>query len=448
MSVFNHSYRYAQHSVCDANSQTPQLRLVADQTSLPSAQYFEGALLEPEVSAICLRAVSDLVASRFYVPPSMLARIMREADPVVTVSDDGIRFEGFSACCSSYIRHDIGAGAYRAEKLSHGTTNVDFGADMRAALAQVRASAQLRLSVSTDAVELEHDCDAIVEKRVKLPLRWVKGFAEVQTHLAGMRQIFVLQRVEAQRFLRSLPKTKADHRQWLVATGRGVRLSQRATDTAVPIAGAQRLRVLEHLIAQADELRIYGNAKQGSSAWVVVFANQRLTLALNAEPWRGFSGDGQLLSDLASAEQEGMAGIRARLNWQGRITAAEMAQDCGLDQTVAARALAVLAAQGLLGYDLSREAFFHRVLPFDLSLLDSLNPRLEAARSLLRRDAVTITVQADEILAEVASNGVVHQVRLAQETNSCTCPWFAKNQDRRGPCKHILAAEMCAEQAA
>jgi len=106
------------------------------------SSFFEGKLLEPVITARCLRTVSDLVGTRFYIPPSMLARIIREADPVVTVSSDALRFEGFSSCCSAYVRHDLTADCYAAENIRVGTTNVDFGADMRAALAKVNCRAE------------------------------------------------------------------------------------------------------------------------------------------------------------------------------------------------------------------------------------------------------------------------------------------------------------------
>ena len=64
----------------------------------------------------------------------MLRKIIRMSDPVVTSGGGLIRFEGFSGCCSAYARLDMNSGSYDGVVVAQGTTNVDFNADMRAAL--------------------------------------------------------------------------------------------------------------------------------------------------------------------------------------------------------------------------------------------------------------------------------------------------------------------------
>jgi len=43
--------------------------------------------------------------------------------------------------------------------------------------------------------------------------------------------------------------------------------------------------------------------------------------------------------------------------------------------------------------------------------------------------------------SRVDSSGVLHSVREVDGVLRCTCPWFAKHQGERGPCKHVLAVE-------
>lgn len=418
------------------------MHLAAD-SSGPSC-FFDGYLNDPMISAMCLRAVSDMVGTRFYVPPAMLTRILREADPVATVAKDLLRFEGFSACCSTYIRHDISADAFTADVAFPGTVNVDFRDDMRASLAKVRRDAQLRLSISADAVKVEHDGKGFIEKKVPLPVRWLKGFAEVQTHQAGMAHAVRLGKVAAQRFLHALPRAASGQPQWVVVSGSSVRLSARVVPGSVRIKGTQRLRILERLASVADKLDLYFNAAQGSSAWVLGFGAQRLTLVLNSEPWRGFLGDGQLLSDLASTPDAGVAKLRAQLHWQSILQPALLARDCGLTPAQTNQGLARLAVSGLLGFDLATNAYFHRVLPFDLDKIEKLNPRFSSARKLVISGAVTLRPDSG---ADIRSGDVIHRVRHTPEQTTCTCPWFAKHQATRGPCKHILAAEIQIEES-
>jgi uncharacterized Zn finger protein len=37
---------------------------------------------------------------------------------------------------------------------------------------------------------------------------------------------------------------------------------------------------------------------------------------------------------------------------------------------------------------------------------------------------------------------VMHRVELDAGGGRCTCPWFAKHENERGACKHVLAVEL------
>jgi len=269
----------------------------------------------------------------------------------------------------------------------------------------------------------------------------------VQTHLAGMQRKFTLSRVQAQRFLRSLPRAQADHEQWAALQGQRVRLSVRPTSNGVMVKGTQRLRLLEQLAPSAEKMDVWFNEHQRSSAWVLDFGTQRLMVVLNSEPWRGFSGDGSLLSHLASSDTSAVAAVKAQLNWQGSLDPLQVAQITQQSKESVGKAMGVLSAQGLLGFDLESGTYFHRVLPFDLSVVEKLNPRLKSANALFTKGAVTLVTKGAEVAAEVASAGVSHQVRIGAGESTCTCPWYAKNNSTRGPCKHILATEMTLDQS-
>src|SRR5262249_11188214 len=107
-------------------------------------------------------------------------------------------------------------------------------------------------------------------------------------------------------------------------------------------------------------------------------------------------------------------------------------------------ALSYLAASGRVGYDLAEEAFFQRELPFGAAALESMHPRLGAARTLADEDAVTLCPGG----AVVRSGDSVHRVTFADPHDRCTCPWWGKHQGTGGPCKHVLAARLAAERAA
>jgi len=111
-----------------------------------------------------------------------------------------------------------------------------------------------------------------------------------------------------------------------------------------------------------------------------------------------------------------------------------------------AAALSILAAEGLVGFDLRKQSFFHRVLPFDRSRLEGLNPRLKDARVLHASGAVALTPAiSGTVSGTVQSADLAHRIRLSGEDFHCTCVWHARTGGSSGPCKHVLAAMLEAE---
>lgn len=444
MSALEQAYRYS-HASFISDDAKPRLTLATtDATGEQHPHFFEGRILQPRLVAELLTAVHLIVGARFFTPANTLARTLALADPVVTSGGGLLRFEGFSSCCSAYVRADLLPAAYDGEVVGKGTTNVDFNAPMRAALARVRDDAGLGLSVGSDALSLHSGGTQVTERKVALPLRWLRGMVEVQSYQAGMRQRLEANAVEAMRFFRTLPKSSTSKTPlWVSRTATGLVAGTRAGTNAVRVTDSTRLRVLQPLLPKARALRVYADEAQQSSAWVLDFGDSRLTLALSAEVWRGFSGEGQALWALIQAETDDVAAatrrMRAQLQWQPTLDAQALAIELALPLRIVADSLRVLGASGLAGYDVSSGHYFHRVLPFDLSMIDDMHPRLSDARALLEANAAQV-VCAAPFEATVSSGGVLHRVRDIDGELRCTCPWFAKHRGDRGPCKHALAA--------
>lgn len=107
--------------------------------------FFSGFMERPDVVAAGLLAVARVARTRFYMPPGMVAlpggglTRVGALDPVVTSTEEGLRFESFSACCGVYARLDVDASALDASHRAVGVTNVDVNQPLRAALASLRA---------------------------------------------------------------------------------------------------------------------------------------------------------------------------------------------------------------------------------------------------------------------------------------------------------------------
>lgn len=440
------TYTYARPSALRVADGRTELRLATSGGTTargPATHpvFFDGFLGHPEQSAAALLAVAKVARTRYYVPPGTLAAVLRAADPVVTSNGDRLRFESFSACCGVYARLDALPGSLDGAFLDVGTTNVDVNPPMRDALARVGGLDPLHLRVGEDVVVRTLNAE-VVEKKVPLPERWLKGFAEVQLASAGTAARVEVPAVEARRFLRDLPRTAGPRPLWVVPAGRGLRLTTRPSPDGVPLAGPDRLRPLEPLLRFARSLRVSAaphDPRGGTSVWELELDDARLVLALSPEPSRGFSGEGGVLHDLADADSAEDADlVSALLAFEPRIDTARLAAEAGLTEVRIVRALSRLGAAGRVGYDVAERAYFHRELPYDAARLAAMHPRLRDALALVEGGAVRV----DGDLAHVRSGGTEHVVRRTPDGDRCTCPWFGRHRGSRGPCKHVLAADL------
>ncbi|MER5276970.1 SWIM zinc finger family protein [Streptomyces sp. NPDC002809] len=406
----------------------------------PHPRFFEGYLASPSIAARGLLAVADVAAARYYQRISQAS-----LDPVVTGNGDRLRFESFSGCCGVYARLDVLSEGLEGTETGHGTTNVDVNNPLREALSRMAGDDPLHLRVGPQEMAVTTPHGPFVEKKVPLPDRWLRGFAEAQVASATFDLRAELTAVEAVRFLRSIPRSAGRASlgaQWVVPAGRTLRPTTRPAPGAVCLPGPQRLGALQRILRYATALRVYGPIADGvatASAWEVMLPGMRLTLTLSPDASRGFSGEGGVLEALATDDAAADAElVSVLLAWEPRIEPADLAEQSGLPVERVRAALTRLGTAGRVGYDLADAAYFHRELPYDADRAERHNPRLVAARQLARTGAVAL----DGALATVSSGDRHYQVREKAGALSCTCQWWADYRGRRGPCKHALAVRM------
>lgn len=429
------AYRYPSSSGVfnDSREDRRQLVLATDHRFSFSAR-----IVSPTLFADSLLCLSNVVRSNFAYPsPSML-------DPVVSCGPGSLRFEGFSGCCGLYAVAKFLEPSFEASSFDYGTTNVDFNDGFRNGLATLRSAHSVSLEVSQETVRVTSDQAAFIEKKVKLPLRWLRGFCEVQDILSRVEHRCSCSSREVRKFILGLPRNAARRNPlWATPTGSGLRASARPSAQAVPIIGADRLRLLEPLLRAHDGTVSIGTVPGAAiSSWFCELEGLQFLLVLSSGLHRGFSGEGQVLTRLADQSwQNAIDQVRNSLNWEQPLEVAHLATRLNLPNAEVANSLAALATRGVLGFDLHQQQYFYRVLPFESELVESLQPRLTAARQIVEDQDVT----PDETVAgnnrwTIRGGDVQYIVELGEERSTCTCVWFNKHQNSRGPCKHILAA--------
>ena len=433
-------YRYPFASSLEVEAGAPRLRLAASLEKPEALHFFEGRLVAPRAFGELMLVLSNIVRANFFRPltPAML-------DPVITTTSSKLRFEGFSGCCGAYVMAAIPAAAIDGRFLQRGTTNVDFNDPMRAALTRLNDRQVTQLSVGAEALSISSGSSKVVEKKVRLPSRWVRGFCESHIYQSRLEPRVELNGMQARQLMQITPRSPARRPLYLQARSDGARWSTVESPGSIRVGGAHRLSIIEPLIRQASSLRIWVDQDSSVSAWIVGNPSGTLMLMLSPDLDRGFSGEGQALEGLSASDgRQQLLAIRAQLKWQDALSVAELAQAASMDGKAVEKSLSVLGTQGVVGFDLSDQAYFHRELPFAIDAMEKYQGRLEGARELAAKTAVTAVPGAgpDQVF-EVLSEDAVYRVTVMVGGEwRCTCPWYGKHRGQRGPCKHLLAVRL------
>lgn len=402
--------------------------------------FFYGRLNNPYLTARCLITLSNVVQSSFNLSPFQLALLK---DPIATAGNGKIRFEGFSHCAGVYARVDVLDGGHDGEFLDNGTTNVDFNQPMISALSRISSNERVVMSIGKKEVAIHKDNEKIVERKVPLPTKWIKGLTSVQFYLSEAEHAFTLNRVQALQLFKTIPngKPKADY--YFIMRGGKPTFTPAKTQEGICIGGLHRLRLLEPLLPHIDELKIFPHPTMQSTTWQLYFGDIRFSLTLSRDSWRGFSGEGAALESLIEDVPDSWIDIVDKYSYANQeFNPTLLAINEGIDISKLENISGRLSAMGLLGYDLDSNQFFYRRLPYKLGRIISLNPRLKDAEKLIEEEKVRIIQKTDNrVEANVEGSGVTHTVILEGDKERCTCTWFSRNQGERGNCKHILAVK-------
>lgn len=400
--------------------------------------FFWGTLTDPYVTAKCLTTIAKVVRTSFGpTPPSM-------RDPIVSAGAEKMRFEGFSSCNGVYVRLDMKPEAIDGDFIASGTTNVDFNDPMLNALNAIKKNEKVTLAVGQQDVQVITAKTKIIEKKVILPPRWIKGLTSVQLYLAGMDLKFELNKIQTIQLFQSLPKGNVKGHFYISNRAGKFMFVTLTTKDSVRIGGVQRLRLLEGILAIVDKLYIYESSDKQTCAMVAEFGKMQLLMAFSPESYRGFSGEGNVLETMVeNVPLEWIYGLNSLLKSNETFDPTMLSIENDIDFGTMDNLTANLSSMGLLGYDLFEKQHFYRRLPFKTERIISLNPRLKNAKKLIANENIEILMHNPNYTeAKVKGSGVMHKVIIDNGTERCTCDWFTAYQGKRGLCKHILGVKM------
>lgn len=410
--------------------------------------FFNGEIIDPVVISGGLLVLADIVSTRYfkYVP-------VAQRDPILSAQGDRLRAECFSACNGVYARMDVFQSALDGEIL-YGTTNVDIGADLRKSLFNVKQGDRLKFRIGDEGWKTVHSrkadnnnilTDVRIQRPVKMPARWIRALGNCAMLHQNMEYKFHVEGMQAKAFIAMLPAATGKERSgWLTPTKVGVMLKLREEKNSVYISGLHRLSALRRIMSHVNAVYFYApkNSEAGRMMIEVCMRGASITLSLTAKSYEGYSGEGALLDSLSDLKiLEYADKIDNILNFESILDLDKISESTGIIKNDIKNAIELLAVSGKLGFDVQEKAFFHRELPDDPDRVLKDNPRLVGAKKLMEG----ISHVEDDIWhvkSQDTTYRVIYPKDLGAQNAKCTCTWYLKHQNSRGPCKHILAVKL------
>lgn len=405
-------------------------------------------------------------------------------DPIISVYPDGVFFEVFSKDEGSYACLAVANDALKLEGTpSYGTTNIDFSQTLFTGIQGMRSYRETKLSVGREAVSV-HTPSAghAIEKTIRVPDSWVRGFLQVQSAATLPMDSFQLAPIDFYNLLRHLRMNgdKKGQRRGLrieLVPGDAPRLVLEPWEVVLPgtagnykgrapriarLWGRRRLMMLQRFLPFIKSIDVHLLGSGLPSFWV--FRGGPLTITLGLTGFTSANWSQAVSFDLLLPRKtqttEPVEKVLAHLEKTRMATAADLTKATGLKGAGLVEALQTACQQGRVMYDLAGSLYRLRPLteqPLDLSKLEYRNTNEKIAHDLLvRRGAVSIVGENRIPGVGLELTGKVSvtedrrdyrpQLMLADEGHvskaECTCPHFRKQGLKAGPCPHLVALRL------
>ena len=403
-----------------------------------------------------------------------LWRMIMPYDPVITVADDVVFFECFSADESAYgcltVNREAGFG--KSESIRFGTTNVDYSLDLYNHFQRLRTYRETRFQVDPTGFEVKTDgLPDYREEKIDLPDGWLRGFMQIQAAMVMPMRRVSLAREAVYSLLAWLKRHKEKKgpravrfelvpgaaprlilEPWEKAIISRGTLYEGAKGEPVRIWGRRRLLVLSRLLPLADRVDVYLLGTGLPSFWVAHLGEMRFTLGLSgwtANDWtRGSALD--LLAPPVRPLPEMTANAAEFLSSHRAATFDQVKRVIGYGSAHTASVLNQLALSGQAIHDLPTGLIrWRQVLPWKVGEDETGDPNPELAAYLQIIEHGTAKIDAREaapgesVLVKGTAEEFSPEIILDSDgrirRGSCQCRHHRRFGIRRGPCRHLLA---------
>ena len=401
-----------------------------------------------------------------------LWRLLMPCDPVITVADDVVFFECFSADESSYGCLSVSRDAFgNSSGTSLGTTNVDYSWDLYHHFQSLRSYRETRFLIDPAGFEVKTAQAADYrEEKIDLPPGWLRGFMTTQEAMSmpGITVRLSREAVYSILAFHKRHKARASPRALrfellpgkppaLVLEPWEQRIVSHGTTYDGPptepirVWGTRRLLVLARLLPLAEHFDVHLLGTGLPSFWVAHMGEMKLTLGLSGwttNDWtRGSALD--LLSPPATVTEDLMISVGRALKDRRAMSLSALQSATGASAPAALAALRRMAFTGQVIHDLPHRVYRYRQVmsvPLAEAQLGPENPELAGARHLLlsAKAAVETSTRLESgvvITGKVESTPVELMVDFDGRIRrgKCLCGHYRQFGIRNGPCRHMIA---------
>lgn len=410
-----------------------------------------------------------------------LWRMLMPCDPVITVAEDVVFFECFSADESSYgcLSVERDGGFVGDESAEVGTTNVDYTWDLYHHFQSLRSYRQTRLKVDPSGFEVAtEDNPEYREEKIDLPPSWLQGFVQIQSAMTLPMQKITLSRETVYSLLGFLKRHKAKTSpraiRFELLPGKPIRLvlepwEQEIVDQGrvydgpetepIRVWGRNRLLVLARTLPLAESFDVYLLGTGLPSFWTARMGEMRLTVGLSGwttNDWTRSSALSLLAPPIKLLDRD-VDQVADHLHAHRSGTLLDIATRLQFKPEVCAAALNKLASFGQVIFDLQAKRYrWRQIMPQALgeSELGTEHPEMIGCRKIMERRSTKInSCQPNEQGLHITGlvDGCQTSIQLDSEgrirAGECVCSYYREFGLRAGPCRHMLALRWKSQQA-
>lgn len=415
-------------------------------------------------------------------------------DPVISVHPDKILLEVFSKDEGSYASLSFDHDFFDVqEKVSYGTTNIDFSSELAQGIEQMRSFHKTQFSIGKEGqeeqavsfkTETAEDLanTEVLEKQIKVPHSWIRGFLQVQSSAQLPADTFQLQPIDLYNCLHHL-RMNAD----IKGKRRGLRIELipnelprlvlEPNDTVIEgsatiykgkqakvvrLWGRRRLALLKRFLpfAETIEVNLLGNGMP--SFWTLKGKGMRLTLAVTgftASHWSQ-SLNFDLLLPRQAETLKTLEKVSQHLQKNYSDTLLNISKTTKLRKVETVAALQQACQQGLVIYDIANKVYRYRPLtqePLDMTAFQYRLPAEALAYDLVSRQKAVgelsltmIPNEGIEITADIQvkedKREYLTRLKLNEEGHvtraECSCHQILQHGLTQGPCSHLIALRL------